>query len=138
VFFWATWCKECLPEIERLKELRRKYHMDGFEVIGVAFDKNRADVSNFMQQNKIDWMQLEPTSDLDRAERGSLAERLGILTMPTTILVDRGVVRATNIRGERLTQAVSGMLGRSTPPNTRTEPRVTNNPDFLEPPKNLK
>lgn len=33
--FWATWCKPCLADIPKLKELYAKHNANGFEIIGM-------------------------------------------------------------------------------------------------------
>lgn len=33
--FWATWCKPCLADIPKLKELYEKHKASGFEIIGM-------------------------------------------------------------------------------------------------------
>lgn len=33
--FWATWCKPCLADIPKLKELYAKHKANGFEIIGM-------------------------------------------------------------------------------------------------------
>lgn len=33
--FWATWCKPCLADIPKLKELYAKHKSSGFEIIGM-------------------------------------------------------------------------------------------------------
>jgi thiol-disulfide isomerase/thioredoxin len=38
VNFWATWCAPCRREMPLLAQLRRQYHRDGLEIVGVAVD----------------------------------------------------------------------------------------------------
>ena len=33
--FWATWCKPCLADIPKLKELYAKHNASGFEIMGM-------------------------------------------------------------------------------------------------------
>ncbi len=38
VNFWATWCPPCRREMPLLGRLRRQYHANGLEIVGVAVD----------------------------------------------------------------------------------------------------
>ena len=39
---WAGWCSPCMAKMPRLKALYERRRADGFEVIGVNFDHDRA------------------------------------------------------------------------------------------------
>jgi cytochrome c biogenesis protein CcmG/thiol:disulfide interchange protein DsbE len=71
VNFWATWCGPCKLETPWLVELRNKYAAQGFEVLGLS------------------------TDDIDRSDRGKLAEeKQGItrfvqqMKMPYPVLIE--------------------------------------------------
>jgi thiol-disulfide isomerase/thioredoxin len=36
--FWASWCVPCRSDIPRLKEISKKYHQNGLEIIGISKD----------------------------------------------------------------------------------------------------
>lgn len=40
--FWASWCVHCREDIPYLKELNKKYHQKGLEIIGISKDDNPA------------------------------------------------------------------------------------------------
>jgi thiol-disulfide isomerase/thioredoxin len=103
VNFWATWCGPCKIETPWLVELRDKYAGQGFEILGVdteaedlkpddkaGWDKDKAAVSKFVTQEKVDYPML--------INGDSIAEAYGGLDdLPASFFVDRNgkVVAAT-------------------------------------------
>ena len=103
VNFWATWCGPCKIETPWLVELRDKYAGQGFEILGVdteaedlkpddkaGWDKDRAAVSKFVTQEKVDYPML--------INGDSIAEAYGGLDdLPASFYIDRNgkVVAAT-------------------------------------------
>ena len=85
VQYWATWCEPCITDMARIKELVTKYAKQGFTVIGVSLDSQRADVAKFAQGNRLTWPQIYEPGGLE----SRLANEMGILTLPTMILVDK-------------------------------------------------
>lgn len=94
VQYWATWCEPCIHDMAELKELQAKYGKSGFVVLGVNLDANPQDVQTFLKERAIAWPQIYEPGGLD----SRLANELGILTLPTMILVDeKGNVINRNI-----------------------------------------
>jgi thiol-disulfide isomerase/thioredoxin len=52
--FWATWCAPCREEIPMLMDIRRKYALNGVEIIGIAIDME-AKVAEYVKEMKIDY-----------------------------------------------------------------------------------
>jgi len=84
VHYWATWCEPCKQDMVLLKKLQAKYAKQGFSLIGVNLDSERATALAFLQSNSLPWPQLYEPGGLD----SRLATELGIITLPTMILVD--------------------------------------------------
>lgn len=85
VNFWATWCAPCREEIPMLLEVRKKYHRNGVEIVGIAIDLV-AKVREYALSMKIDYPILVAESDgLD------LVRKLGNAPggLPYTVIVDR-------------------------------------------------
>jgi len=82
--YWATWCEPCKADMAVLKDLVEKYGDSGFAVLGVNLDNNAQAMSAFLSENKLPWVQIHEEGGLDSRP----ASELGILTLPTMILVD--------------------------------------------------
>lgn len=82
--YWATWCEPCKTDMAQLKELYAKYGKNGFAILGVNLDSNPADVRDYLTKNRLPWTQFWEEGGLD----SRLANEMGILTLPTMILVD--------------------------------------------------
>ena len=76
-----------------LKELWNKYGRS-FVIIGVSLDNNVKDLNAYLAENPLPWPQIYEEGGLDSRP----ANALGILTVPTMILVDQqGTVVSRNI-----------------------------------------
>ncbi|MCY2992567.1 MAG: redoxin family protein, partial [Planctomycetota bacterium] len=97
--YWATWCEPCKLDMTVVKQLQAKYAKQGFAVIGVDLDGDRALADNYVRTNPVPWKQIYEPGGLD----SRLAQELGIITLPTMILVDReGKVLNRNIHAGEL------------------------------------
>jgi thiol-disulfide isomerase/thioredoxin len=104
VQYWATWCEPCKQDMATLKQLQAKYAKQGFAVLGVNLDGDRAMAVNFLQANPLPWSHLYEPGGLD----SRLAQELGIMTLPTMILVDKeGKVLNRNIHVSELDDELS-------------------------------
>jgi thiol-disulfide isomerase/thioredoxin len=83
VHYWATWCPSCIEDIKNLDKLLAKYG-GKFLPVGINLDSDDKALADFLRQNRLEWPQLHEQGGLD----GRLAVELGILTVPTMILVD--------------------------------------------------
>jgi thiol-disulfide isomerase/thioredoxin len=105
--YWATWCEPCKADMVVLKDLVEKHGTDGFSVIGVNLDNNPQAISKFLADNKLPWPQMYEEGGLD----SRLAQELGILTLPTMILVDRdGKVVNRNISASELAAELKKLM----------------------------
>ena len=58
VNFWATWCAPCLREIPALQQARKEFGPRGFEVVGIAIDRQEA-VRRFAEEHQIEYPVLD-------------------------------------------------------------------------------
>ncbi len=82
--YWATWSAPAKTDMATLKELRNKYGRS-FTVIGVNLDNNVEDLNAYLTENPLPWKQIYEKGGMDSRP----ANALGILTVPTMILVDQ-------------------------------------------------
>src|SRR6185437_15827317 len=90
VDFWATWCRPCVAEIPRMKELYARYHDKGVEFIGVSLDSPRDEggfdqLKAFVAKNEIPWPQYYE----GKGWEGEFSEGWGINSIPAVFLVDQ-------------------------------------------------
>jgi len=107
VHYWATWCEPCKVDIAQIRELAAKYGPKKFAVVGIALDSDRQQLDKFLQAKPIAWPQLHEAGGLD----GRLAEELGVLTLPTMILLDaKGNVVDRNVVITELEKKLDAMV----------------------------
>ena len=83
IHYWATWCEPCKDDIRRIDKLVAQYG-GKFMPVGVNLDTDDAKLAAYLKQNRLEWPQLHDKGGLD----GDLAADLGVLTLPTMILLD--------------------------------------------------
>ena len=106
VHYWATWCEPCKVDIARIRELQEKYQRD-IVVVGIALDGDKSSLQRFLQSKPLNWPQLYEPGGLD----GRLAEELGVLTLPTMLLLDKeGVVVERNLMVTDLENSLKSIL----------------------------
>lgn len=106
VQYWATWCEPAKADMAALKELVGKYRGQ-FRVLGVSLDSRPADLAAYLKENPLPWPQIFETGGLDSRP----ANQLGILTVPTMILIDaEGKVVNRNISVAELDKELKTML----------------------------
>lgn len=82
--YWASWSAPAKTDMATLKDLWNK-HGRSLMVIGVNLDNNVKDLNAYLAENPLPWPQIHEEGGLDSRP----ANLLGILTVPTMILVDR-------------------------------------------------
>lgn len=110
--FWATWCPPCWNELPWLRRIHEK-DPGRVQVLGVSLDvTDRRTLVAWFNRQRVEWPQVWETQGYESA----LAERFGVGSLPTTLVIDRhGRVVAVNLRGEKLVMAVDALLAEAQP-----------------------
>lgn len=113
VDFWASWCRPCRVENPNIVEVYRKYHDQGFNVLGVSLDRpgNREEWLKAIEDDQLDWYQV---SNLEFWQ-DPIARLYKIQAIPAAFLLDEeGVIISRDpreLRGEALERTVAKALG---------------------------
>ena len=106
VQYWASWCQPYEADVDTLKKLAQRYGSSKLQMIGVCLDGRPEDMQAFIREHKIPWPQIFEPGGLD----SRLANELGIVTVPTLILVDKeGRVVNRNIRASEVADALESL-----------------------------
>lgn len=96
--FWFSYCKPCIDDMPKYKQIYERHKAKGFEYIGISTDRTQ-DISNWKKviaKNGLVWQNL-----LD--ENGVIAKEYNINKFPTTFLVDpEGKILKKDITPEEL------------------------------------
>ncbi len=107
IHYWATWCEPCKQDMVTLKQVQAKFAKQGFAVLGVNLDSDRTAAATYLQDNPLVWPHLYEPGGLD----SRLATELGILTLPTMLLIDKdGKVINRNIHAAELDAELGKLL----------------------------
>ena len=99
IHYWGTGCEPCKADIKVIKRLQDKLGVLGFTAIGVNLDHTRSAMMEYLQTQRLTWPQLFEDGGLE----SRLANELGIVTLPTMLLIDKtGRVARRNIHAGEL------------------------------------
>jgi len=120
--FWATWDRPCLAEVPNVVAAYKKYHDQGFEIVGISLDEDKAALLAFTEQNGMVWPQYFDGARWDnKISRGFGIGLDSQQSIPVMWLVDKkGMLVTTNGRDdlagqvEKLLQAGKTAAGSST------------------------
>lgn len=104
--YWATWCEPCKEDLQKIKALQAKYG-GRFAPVGVNVDHNRDAAVGYVKSQRISWPQMHEEGGLD----SRLANQLGVLTLPTMLLIDpSGKVVRRNVHVAELDAEIKKIL----------------------------
>ncbi len=107
VDFWATWCGPCVAELPNVLEAYKQYHGEGFEIIGISLDEDKAALESFIKEKNMPWPQYFD----GKGWENKIARKYSITSIPATYLIGKdGKIAASNLRGEALKAEVARQL----------------------------
>jgi tetratricopeptide (TPR) repeat protein len=108
VHYWSTEFEPCVAELATLRDLQAKYGRAGFALLGINLDVNKKTLDAFLKKNKVvSWPQMWEPGGLESRP----AVELGILTLPTALLVDgEGQVVNRNIHVSEIESELKKLL----------------------------
>jgi peroxiredoxin len=106
--FWAAWCGPCRRENPNVVKVYTEFHKKGFDVFGVSLDREKADWTKAIADDKLTWTHV---SDLQYWGNAA-AKMYAVNSIPANFLLDeKGTIIGRNLRGEDLYNKVNELLG---------------------------
>lgn len=107
--FWASWCRPCRRENPYVVEIYKKYHPKGLNILSISLDRP-GQKDKWLKAIKDDHMDWYHVSNL-QFWQDPIARQYGIQSIPSTLILDaNGVIRAKNLRREKLEAKVKELL----------------------------
>lgn len=104
--FWATWCPPCRGEVPNVVAAYKKYHDQGFEIVGISLDQDKDALLAFTKENGMVWPQYFDGQGWDNA----ISSKFGIHSIPAMWLVDQNGLLVTTEGRDDLAGQVEKLL----------------------------
>ena len=102
--------RSCVAALPELKKTYEKYHAKGLEVVGVSLDSELKDLTDFVEKEKIAWVNLIG-EEKDGGIKFPLAEKYGIVGIPMQFLLGKdGKVVAQSLGAQDFAKQIEKLL----------------------------
>jgi len=109
--FWASWCRPCRESFPRMKELYKKYHKKGFEILGVTNDNNHEMWKKAIKDDQIPWLNVADEFP-NKYSTARVISEYGMDYLPSTVLIGPdGVIIAKLLHGKELDEKLKSIFG---------------------------
>lgn len=78
--FWASWCKPCIAEIPKIKELHKFYQTDNFKIVYVTLDEDSTKFMEAVKKYDLSWNHIYGDKNVIKS--------FGVLGIPQVFLID--------------------------------------------------
>jgi thiol-disulfide isomerase/thioredoxin len=111
VYYWTSYCSNCVTDFPRLKQLQATYGAKGLELVLVSLDDQANDARRYLQSNPVPGTCLFQAAKDGGGVNSRLAIQYGIQSLPTIFLVGRdGKVLGRAVQMGELEEAVKKAL----------------------------
>lgn len=105
--FWASWCGPCMAEMPNVKEIYKKYHDKGLEILGVSLDSKKEPWVNAIEKNELMWHHVSTLNKFDCP----IAGQFRVTGIPRMYILDKdGKIIAQDLRGEELAKKMDELF----------------------------
>lgn len=103
--FWASWCVPCREETPFIRNVYKKYHDKGLNILSITVDTNLEAWKRAIVKDTMPWYHVADTKEL------SIKEMFKVNSIPATFLLDKqGEIIAINLRGEELARKIKELM----------------------------
>jgi thiol-disulfide isomerase/thioredoxin len=104
--FWATWCGPCCEQVPNVVAAYKKYHDQGFEIVGISLDQDKQALVDFTHTAGMPWPQYFD----GQLWKNAISTRFDIHLIPNMWLLDRKGMLVTTFARDNLDARVAKLL----------------------------
>ena len=98
-----------MAEMPNVKEIYKKYHDQGLEILGVSLDSKKEPWVNAIEKNELNWHHVSTLNKFDCP----IAQRFRVTGIPRMYIIDKdGKIIAQDLRGEALSEKMDELFAR--------------------------
>lgn len=105
--FWASWSKSSRERNHELRDVYRKYHSRGFEILQISLDKNHEDWLEAISEDELSWLHGSELKFWD----SEIALLYEVSKIPSNFLISPdGIIIAKNLPPSELDNKLEALL----------------------------